>query len=72
MPTSMDKAGLMVFPGLATQYSPTSHPCPTYPSSVPYCTNNVEYQIGTTLDATYNDGAGSLVTTSPLIQAVGV
>lgn len=72
MPTSMDKAGLMVFPGLATQYSPTSHPCPTYPSSVPYYTSTVKYQIGTTLDATYNDGAGALVTTSPLIQAVGV
>ena len=28
MPTSMDKAGLMIFPGMATQYSPTSHPCP--------------------------------------------
>lgn len=72
MPTSMDKAGLMVFPGLASQYSPTSHPCPTYPSSVPYYTNTIKYQIGTTLDATYNDGAGSLVTASPLIQAVGI
>lgn len=72
MPTSMDKAGLMVFPGLASQYSPTSHPCPTYPSSVPYYTNNIKYQIGTTLDATFNDSAGTLVTTSPLIQAVGV
>jgi hypothetical protein len=71
MPTSMDRAGLMVFPGLATQYSPTSHPCPTYPNSVPYYTSTIKYQIGTTLDATFNDGAGALVNTSPLVQAVG-
>lgn len=72
MPTSMDKAGLMIFPGLATQYSPTSHPCAAYPNSVPYYTSTIKYQIGTGLDATYNDSAGALVTTSPLIQAVGV
>lgn len=72
MPTSMDKAGLMVFPGLASQYSPTSHPCPTHPNSVPYYSPNIKYQIGTSLDTTYNNGAGALVTTSPLVQAVGV
>ena len=72
MPTSMDKAGLMVFPGLATQYSPTSHPCPTHPNSVPYYTSTIKYQIGTGLDNTYNDSAGTLLTTSPLIQAVGI
>ncbi|MGQ0580670.1 MAG: TadE/TadG family type IV pilus assembly protein [Reyranella sp.] len=72
MPTSMDKAGLMVFPGLASQYSPTSHPCATHPNSVPYYTSTVKYQIGTSLDATYNNGAGALVSTSPLIQAVGI
>ncbi len=72
MPTSMDKAGLMIFPGLATQYSPTSHPCATYPNSVPYYTSTIKYQIGAGLDATYNDSAGALLTTSPLIQAVGV
>jgi Flp pilus assembly protein TadG len=72
MPTSMDKAGLMVFPGLATQYSPTSHPCPAYPNSVPYYTSTIKYQIGTGLDATYNDSAGALLTTSPLVQAVGI
>ncbi|TAJ41682.1 MAG: hypothetical protein EPO55_04695 [Reyranella sp.] len=71
MPASMDKAGLMVFPGLASQYSPTSHPCPTYPSSVPYYTSTIKYQIGTTLDSTYNDNAGALVNSSPLVQAVG-
>jgi Flp pilus assembly protein TadG len=71
MPTSLDKAGLMIFPGMATQYSPTSHPCPTQPNSTPYYTTNIKYQIGTTLDATYNNGAGALVSTSPLVQAVG-
>ena len=72
MPTSLDKAGLMVFPGLATQYSPTSHPCATQPNSVPYYTSTIKYQIGTGLDATYNNGAGALITTSPIVQAVGI
>jgi Flp pilus assembly protein TadG len=71
MPTSMDKAGLMIFPGMATQYSPTSHPCANQPNSTPYYTTNIKYQIGTALDATFNNGSGSLVSTSPLIQAVG-
>ncbi len=71
MPTSMDKAGLMIFPGMATQYSPTSHPCPTQPSSTPYLATNIKYQIGTTLDNTFNNGAGALVNSSPLVQAVG-
>ncbi|MBX9946084.1 MAG: VWA domain-containing protein [Reyranella sp.] len=71
MPTSMDKVGLMIFPGMATQYSPTSHPCPTQPNSTPYLSANIKYQIGTSLNDTYNDGAGALVNASPLIQAVG-
>jgi Flp pilus assembly protein TadG len=71
MPTSLDKVGLMIFPGMATQYSPTSHPCPTQPSATPYYTTNIKYQIGTALDATYNTGAGALNDSSPLIQAVG-
>ncbi len=71
MPTSLDKAGLMIFPGMATQYSPTAHPCPTQPNSTPYYSANIKYQIGTTLDSTYNNGAGALVNTSPLVQAVG-
>jgi Flp pilus assembly protein TadG len=71
MPTSLDKAGLMIFPGMATQYSPTAHPCPTQPNSTPYYTTNIKYQIGTTLDATYNTGSGALNDSSPLVQAVG-
>ena len=71
MPTSLDKAGLMIFPGMAMQYSPTAHPCSTQPNSTPYYSANIKYQIGTTLDATYNNGAGALVSTSPLVQAVG-
>ena len=71
MPTSLDKVGLMIFPGLGTQYSPTSHPCSTQPSSVKYLTANIKYQIHTTFDNTYNDGAGSLVTSSPMVQAIG-
>jgi Flp pilus assembly protein TadG len=71
MPTSLDKVGLMIFPGMATQYSPTSHPCATQPNSTPYLSANIKYQIGTTLDATYNNGSGALSNTSPLVQAVG-
>src|SRR5258708_1998848 len=71
MPTSLDKVGLMIFPGMATQYSPTSHPC-SQPSATPYYTTNIKYQIGTTLNATYNDGAGALNPSSPLVQAVGL
>ena len=58
----------MIFPGMGTQYSPTSHPCSTQPNSVKYLTANIKYQIHTTLDNTYNDGAGSLVTTSPMVR----
>ena len=71
MPTSLDKVGLMIFPGMGTQYSPTSHPCATQPSSVPYLSTSIKYQIHTTLDNTYNNGSGALVTTSPMVQAVG-
>ena len=71
MPTSLDKVGLMIFPGMGTQFSPTSHPCSTQPSSVKYLTTGIKYQIHTALDNTYNDGAGSLVDTSPMIQAIG-
>ena len=71
MPTTLDKVGLMIFPGMGSQYSPTSHPRAKQPASVPYLSTNIKYQIGTTLDNTYNNGAGALVTTSPLVQAVG-
>jgi Flp pilus assembly protein TadG len=71
MPTSLDRAGLMIFPGMATQYSPTSHPCANQPNSTPYYTTNIKYQIGTALDATYNNGSGALNNSSALVQAVG-
>jgi hypothetical protein len=71
MPTSLDKVGLMIFPGMSTQYSPTSHPCSTQPSSVPYYTSNIKYQIGTSMDNTYNNGSGALNTSSAMVQAVG-
>jgi len=72
MPASLDKVGLMIFPGTSTQYSPTSHPCATQPNSVKYLTTNIKYQIGTALDNTYNNGSGALVTTSPMVQSVGL
>jgi Flp pilus assembly protein TadG len=71
MPTSLDKAGLMIFPGLLTQYSPTSHPCASQPATTPYYTPNIKYQIGTALDVTYNTAIDTLNNSSPLIQAVG-
>jgi Flp pilus assembly protein TadG len=67
----VDKVGLMIFPGMGSQYSPTAHPCTTQPASVPYLSANIKYQIGTTLDNTYNNGAGALNNSSPLVQAVG-
>ncbi len=72
MPTSLDSVGLMVFPGLASQYSPASG-CTSsgQPSTVPYYTATIKYRIGTTLDATYNDGAQNLNTSSPIVRAVG-
>jgi len=71
MPTSLDKVGLMIFPGPSSQYSPTSHPCPTQPSSAKYYATGVKYQIGTALDDTYNNGSGALSNSSPMVQAVG-
>ena len=71
MPASIDKTGLMIFPGMGTQYAPVSHPCPTQPNSLPYLSSGIKYQVGTTLDDSYNNGAGSLMTASPMIQAVG-
>jgi Flp pilus assembly protein TadG len=71
MPTSLDKVGLMVFPGLTSQYSPTSRPCATQPNSAPYLSANVKYQIHTALDNTYNNGNGELALNSPMVVAVG-
>jgi len=68
--TSMNKAGLMIFPGMGSSYNPTSHPCATQPNSVPYYSTTIYYQVGS-LDNTYNNGSGSLVNTSPLVQAIG-
>ncbi len=72
MPTSLDKVGLMIFPGMGTQYSPTSHPCATQPNSVKWYDH--QHQVPDPephLDNTYNNGGGSLVTTSPMVQAIG-
>jgi hypothetical protein len=70
MPSSLDKVGLMIFPGMGSQYSPGSR-CGTQPASVPYLSTNIKYQIGTSLDSTYNNGSGALNTSSPMIQAIG-
>jgi Flp pilus assembly protein TadG len=70
MPTSLDKVGLMIFPGLASQFSTTTS-CGTQPNSTKYWTANIKYQINTTFDSTYNDGAKSLVETSPMVRAIG-
>jgi hypothetical protein len=67
---SLTSVGLMAFPGTGTQFNPSS-PCPTQPSSVPYLTTNIHYQIGAALDATYNNGSGVLNNSSPMVRAVG-
>ena len=71
MPKSLDNVGLMIFPGLQLAIQSDAHPCANQPQSVPYYASTVKYQIGTTFDNTYNDGAGTLITTSPMVQAVG-
>jgi hypothetical protein len=70
MPTSLDKVGLMIFPGLATQYSPTTS-CGSQPATVKWYTSTVKYQIGTTLLTDYNNN-GSLVGNSTIVRAVGI
>jgi Flp pilus assembly protein TadG len=73
MPTSLDGAGLMIFPGMGSQYSPGAN-CSNnnQPSSVHYYTANIKYQIGTALDNTYNNGSGALNASSPMVRAVGI
>ena len=72
MPTSLDSVGLMVFPGLASQYSPGAGCTDTLqPATAHYYLSTIKYRIGTTLDATYNDGLGNLNTSSPIVRAVG-
>jgi hypothetical protein len=72
MPTSLDQVGLMIFPGPSSQYSPGAN-CNSnnQPASAHYYATTVKYQIGTTFDNTYNNGSGALVTSSPMVRAVG-
>lgn len=67
---SLTSVGLMAFPGTGTQYNPST-PCGTQPSSVPYLTTNIHYQIGASLDATYKLATGLLNPPSPMVRAVG-
>ena len=71
MPTSLDKVGLMIFPGLASQYSPTTS-CGSQPATVKWYTSTVKYQIGTTLFTDYNNGSGSLTSNSTMVRSVGI
>jgi len=71
MPTASNKVGLMFFPGIGGNWSPTARSCATKPDAIPYLTPGIKYQIRTALDDTYNDGAGTLVDDSPTIVAVG-
>lgn len=70
MQPSMASVALMAFPGTGTQFTP-SKPCPTQPSSVPYLSSSIYYQIGTGFSTNYNNGAGTLNDTSKIVQAVG-
>jgi Flp pilus assembly protein TadG len=67
---AQDDVGIMVFPGTAHPYIPSS-PCPAFPSSVPYSATT-SYQIGSiAFDNTYNDNKGNLIDMSPMVLAVG-
>ena len=70
MQPSMSSVGLMVFPGLVSQYT-AGKPCPTQPSSTPYLSSKIYYQVGTGLSTDYNNGAGVLNDASNLVEAVG-
>jgi Flp pilus assembly protein TadG len=66
---TMANVGLMIFPGTATKYTP-GKPCPTQPSSVPYLSSTIYYQIGSFTSA-FNNGAGTLTDTSAIVESVG-
>lgn len=76
-PTSLDTAAVSAFPGTTTAYNPTSSKsCGTQPSSVPYYTTNIIYEIGKgwtggAFRNDFNNGNGSLNDSSPLVVAVG-
>ena len=70
MQPTMSSVGLMVFPGMASQYTPAK-PCGTQPSSTPYLSSKIYYQVGTGLATDYNNGSGSLSGTSGIVEAVG-
>jgi Flp pilus assembly protein TadG len=70
MQPTMSSVGLMVFPGLASQYT-AGNPCPKQPSSTPYLSSKIYYQIGTSLSTDYNNGSNVLNDTSNLVAAVG-
>ena len=70
MQPSMSSVGLMVFPGMGSQYTPGSK-CGTQPASVPYLSSKIYYQIGTGLATDYHNAAGALNDTSTIVEAVG-
>jgi Flp pilus assembly protein TadG len=70
MQPTMSSVGLMVFPGMVSQYTPAK-PCSTQPSSTPYLSSKIYYQVGTSLATDYNNGSGSLTSTSGIVEAVG-
>ena len=71
LPTSRVSVGLMVFPGLVSMWDMTTS-CGTIPKYEPYFSPTIQYQVASAaFDAGYNDGMGNLVSTSPLVRAVG-
>ena len=66
---TMANVGLMIFPGTGTKYTP-GKPCPTQPSSVPYLSSTIYYQIGS-FTTGFNNGSGTLTDTSAIVEAVG-
>src|SRR5471032_323101 len=71
MQPSMSSVGLMVFPGLGSQYTPGTKSCGTEPASVPYLSSKIYYQIGTGLSTDYQNATGGLNDKSTIVMAVG-
>ena len=69
---AVDEVGLMVFPGMKTQWAPTATSCSSSPAVEPYGTSGIVYQvIHNALDSNYASAIGTLNDTSLLVRTVG-
>ena len=70
-PADFVNVGLMIFPGMKEQWTLSASSCGSQPGLAPYLSPGIRYQIGTTLEKDYNNGAGKLSSASTIVQAIG-